>query len=94
MSVTKSIASFAITLPVCGRAKTPTVIAANGTAITFMNGILRPPLKLLPSDQPAINGSVTASKIRPTAVMMPNRVSPKNSGWVLMFDEKAAFSPV
>ena len=45
-----------------------------------MNGILRPPLKLLLSDQPAISGSVTASKILPTAVIMPNSVSPKNSG--------------
>ena len=88
------ITSFSAVFEVCGRANTPTVIAANGTATAFMKGMRLPPLKLLASDHPAINGSVTASNTRPTAVMMPNSVKPRNSGFVVIYEENTAFSPV
>ena len=64
-----------------GRMKTATVTTANGTAIAFMKGMRRPPLKLARSDQLATSGSVTASNRRPTAVMTPKRVRDAISGF-------------
>ena len=46
----------------------------NGIAAILMNGILLPFGFLLLSDKEAISGSVTASKIRLVAVIMPKTV--------------------
>ena len=51
-----------------------TVTTANGMAATCMNGILLPRLHVLLSLKEAINGSVTASKIRLNAVINPMMV--------------------
>ena len=53
-------------------------------AIVRINGMRRPPLKALPSDQPAISGSVTASKMRPTAMTRPKSVSFRKMGFCVM----------
>ena len=55
--------------PRTGQQKISTVSAANGTAATRINGIRLPFLL-------SIHGSVTASTIRPHAVINPITVSP------------------
>ena len=57
-----------------GAQKIKTVTMDNGIAAHFMNGILLPLGFLLLSDKEAISGSVTASKIRLQAVMIPKTV--------------------
>ena len=65
-----------------GAKKTRTVTTAKGTAARFMKGIRRPFGFLLRSDREAIQGSVTASKIRqikeirPRIVRTPRTISP------------------
>ena len=51
------------------------VTTANGTAIFFMKGILRPFGFFERSERFAMSGSVTASKILPAAVIAPMMVS-------------------
>ena len=75
-------------LPVWGTVNRPMVTSAKGTAMAFMKGMRRPPLKLLRSDQPAISGSVTASKTRPTARTRPKSVSLKRMGFWVMPEAK------
>ena len=58
-----------------GAKKTSTVTMAKGMAAFCMKGILRPLGFLLLSEREAIQGSVTASKIRQTKVIMPRTVS-------------------
>ena len=48
---------------------------AKGTAAARMKGMRRPSLLLQRSDSEAISGSVTASKMRPKAVIAPRIVS-------------------
>ena len=49
--------------------------SANGTAAARMNGMRRPSFDLQRSDSEAISGSVTASKMRPNAVIAPRIVN-------------------
>ena len=63
-----------LSLPM-GDQKVSTQLAANGTAAARMKGIRRPSLEVQRSDREAMKGSVTASKIRPAAVMAPRMVS-------------------
>ena len=83
--------SFSATEENCGSTKMPTVTSANGIATAFMNGMRLPPLKAALSDQLAMSGSVTASKIRPTAVMSPNIVSEARIGFWVMKLAKSPF---
>ena len=57
-----------------GAQNNKTVTIANGTAAMNINGILLPLGLLHLSDQDAISGSVTASKIRLKAVIRPKTV--------------------
>ena len=57
-----------------GAKKISTVTMAKGTAARFMKGIRRPFGFLLRSDMEAIQGSVTASKIRQMKVIRPRIV--------------------
>ena len=74
--VTASHTTFTVDSPRTGQQKISTVSAANGTAATRINGIRLPFLLSQLSDIPAIHGSVTASTIRPHAVINPITVSP------------------
>ena len=67
-------AMLALLMPLTGAQNNKTVTTANGTAAICMKGILLPLLFLLLSDNEAINGSVTASKIRLNAVIKPRTV--------------------
>lgn len=59
---------------VWGTINIATVQTAKGIATALKNGILLPPLKFALSDQEVTSGSVTASNIRPTAVIRPKSV--------------------
>ena len=61
-----------------GETNMRTVTTPKGIAAKRINGIRLPSLCFSESDFPAIYGSVTASKIRPNAVMIPIAVSPIN----------------
>ena len=58
-----------------GAKNTSTVMMAKGTAARFMKGMRRPLGLLLRSLSDAIQGSVTASKMRQMKVMRPSTVS-------------------
>ena len=73
--MTTSHATFTPEIPLTGTQYTSTVTTANGTAIFFMKGILRPFGFFERSERFAMSGSVTASKILPAAVIAPMMVS-------------------
>ena len=62
-----------LSLPM-GLQNVSTVAKAKGTAAARMKGMRRPALDLHRSDRDAIQGSVTASKMRPNQVMAPKIV--------------------
>ena len=63
-----------------GAQNTSTVDRARGRDAHFRNGMRRPFFDLHRSDRDAIHGSVTASKMRPRAVMAPITVKiPSNT---------------
>ena len=60
--------------PFTGAKNTNTVMRAKGMAARFMKGMRRPLGLVLRSDREAIQGSVTASKIRQMKAMRPRMV--------------------
>lgn len=73
-------AMFTPLTPSTGAKNTSTVMMAKGMAARFMKGIRRPLGLVLRSEREAIQGSVTASKIRQMKVMRPNTVkTPKTT---------------
>ena len=74
MTKTEIHATFHPLIASTGAQNRSTVTTANGTAEYCINGIRRPRLFLLLSESDAIQGSVTASKIRLIAVIRPRMV--------------------
>ena len=74
--VTASHTIFTGDSPLTGQQNMSTVTRAKGRAEYRIKGILFPSLLPQLSDMLAIQGSVTASTIRPQAVMIPMTVRP------------------
>ena len=68
-------ATFQPLMACTGAQNSSTVTSESGMAAYCMNGMRRPRGFLLRSEREAISGSVTASKMRETAVIRPRMVS-------------------